>query len=727
MRQGLAVFSLALAALFLGPTAAAQADTVTQLPFTAAPVWVAVDPAGQHVFVSGGRGTSSIVVLDFDGNVVATITGEEGASQMAVDTATHTLYAALDDASAISEINTQTLTETKRFSTAPFADPSSLVIAGGKLWFSCVENGAGCVVSANLDGSGMTSVNLDGDADGSASTALSVGGSNHNLLALGIRFETPTTVAVYDVSQNPPALVSSSDGGGCPDGGGNLQDMTLDPSGANLLVACGDPYEVASLATTNLLLNGAYPSGFGTQAVAMSADGNYVAAGLNNGNGDDLFVFPVGNTTPLRTWTLAAGFVAPHSLAFSPDDSHLFAVTNSESGQLVFNVLDQPTVPMVETHTSLSADPQSIYVGQQVTLTVHVTGTSTGTVHLYGTPNGGSKTLLSTGTLMGGQATFTLSPAVTTTYSAVLDAGPGYASSTSPDLIVPVMPLASTTVSLAPSQQHTLAGDQATLTAQVTGTPSGTVDLYGTPNGGGKTLVTTGTVSEGQVSLLVSPTATTTYSAVLEAGTGYTSSTSQDVMVIVVPRSMPIAVSQHRVTYGGMVKLKLTGLTSGTVDLFATPHGEPQILVQKATVTAGQGSATFTVPPKRTTTYFAEREDQSAASNDITVSVHPRLVFAVAVKRANPQIVRRRGEAVVIGAGRKPALPGEPLEIEIDRARSHGGWTTIARGDVPVGASGIVVLVGTIKKTGQYRTRASYGGDGNYTSVKSPWRGFRVG
>src|SRR6516162_3629711 len=118
MRQQLAVVLLGLAALFVGPVTAARADSTTQLPFTSGPVWLAVDAAAQHVFVSGGPGSSSIVVLNWDGTIVKTITGEAGASEMAVaDPTTHTLYVALHDANAISEIDTQTLTETTRFST----------------------------------------------------------------------------------------------------------------------------------------------------------------------------------------------------------------------------------------------------------------------------------------------------------------------------------------------------------------------------------------------------------------------------------------------------------------------------------------------------------------------------------------------------------------------------------------------------------------------------------
>jgi len=820
------VVFFALAALLVGPITAAQADTATPLPFIEASTSLAVDPVGQHVFVSDGGDTSSIIVLDYNGNIVKTITGEDGASEMALDSATHTLYVALRDATAISEIDTQTLTETTRFSTAPYSDPTNLVIANGKLWFSSTGTGNCCVVSANLDGTGMAAASLpDGVANPGEYTALAAGGAGGKLLAVGQLHSTgQTAVAVYDISQDPPALVSStSDADGCYFADG----MTMDPAGANLFLACNFPHSVIGLSTSDLSSSTEYPVGAAAwpPAVAASADGNYLAGGAtacgNDQPGDDVFVFPIGNTTPARKWSI--GLCSVESLAFSPDASQLFAVAGAGVGAgLDFYTLDQPTVPMTETVTSLTPSQTSLYAGQPLTLTAHVTGTATGTVHLYGapedggsetllatgsvgaggdvvfnvnpgvstvytavldagqgyaasispaivvtvtpptvslsasqdsiyagqqdtltadvtgastgtvdlygTPNGGNKTLVATEALTTGEADFTVSPTVTTTYSAVLEAGDGHSSATSPDLIVTVTPVAATTVSLSSSAQSILAGGgQATLTAQVTGTSTGTVDLYATPKGGAKTLLTTGAVTAGGAVFTVSPTVTTTYSAVLEAGMGYTSSTSQDTTVTFVPRSMPIAVSQHSVIYGGKIRLKLTGVTSGTVDLFALPNGQKQVLVKKATVAAGKGSVTFAVPPKRTTVYFAEREDLSAASNNVRVSVRPHLVVAVAAKKVSPQVLRRHGETVVIGAGRKPALPGEPLEIEIDRARPHGGWQIVARGQVPVGPSGIVVLVGTIKRAGQYRAQASYGGDSNYASVKSAWRSFQVG
>jgi DNA-binding beta-propeller fold protein YncE len=382
-----AIFLLCLAVLLVGPAAAAHADAATQLPFpNGSGAWLVVDPAGGHVFVSGGPGTSSIVVLSYSGTVVKTIPGEGGASGMALNPATHTLYVALHDAGEISEINTQTLTETRRFSTTPHSDPSSLVIAGGKLWFSCFQsNGQGCLVSANLDGSGMATP-IPGF---SFATLLAAGGSGGNLLAIGDSYQAPPTISVYNVAGGVPSLVSTAH-----PNDGEVASMTFDPSGAKLLLATGAPYYIQSLATNTLLPSGAYPTGPYPVAVAVTANGKYVAGGVHTGTGtgNDVFVYPVGSTTPVRTWHIGDGTteLPDHSLAFSPDASRLFAVAqDSATGHLAFHVLDQPTVPLKATTISMGGSARSVRYGSHASLTVHVSGTATGKVDLYATPNGG--------------------------------------------------------------------------------------------------------------------------------------------------------------------------------------------------------------------------------------------------------------------------------------------------------------------------------------------------
>jgi hypothetical protein len=443
----LAIF-LCVALVLTAPAATARADTTTQLPFTGG-AWLAVDPVEAHVFVSGGPGTSSIVVLDYSGAIVKTIMGQGGASQMAVDTATHTLYAALHDQTAISEINTQTLTETKRFSTSPYPDPSSLVVAGGKLWFTCFQNdGEGChgLIEANLDGSNMGAAPAP-VANYFFATALTAGGPGNKYVAVGDSYGEPPDLDVYDVSGATPTLVSHVHN---PDGGSaQVRDMTFDATGANLLLACGAPYYVESLATSNLLSSGEYPTGAYPISVAATANGKFVAGGINTNSGPDVFVYPVGGTTPVRTWQVGNDDLSgiDHGLAFSPDASRLFAVTHdSSTGHLAFHVLSQPTVPLVATTTSLTrVTPSSgtVRYGSQASLKVQVSGTASGKIDLYATPSGGTKKLLTTGTLASGAASLTVTPAQNTTYSAVLEQGSSYSSSTSQDVSISVAPIAS--------------------------------------------------------------------------------------------------------------------------------------------------------------------------------------------------------------------------------------------------------------------------------------------
>lgn len=438
MANRLAIFLLCFVALLAGPATAAQADTATQLPFpNGNQAWLAVDPSGGHVFVSAGPGSSSIAVLDYAGKLVKTISGEAGASQMALDSATHTLYVALHDASAISEINTQTLGETTRFSTAPYPDPLSLVIAGGKLWFSCANGNSGCLVSASLNGSGMATP-ISGVA---FPLFLAAGGSNNHLLAFGYSEDEPPNLYVYDVSGAAPSLVSKAFD---PNSSSDVSDMTFDPSGANLLLATGAPYFIQSLATSTLLPSGQYPTGPYPLAIATTADGKYVAGGINPSTGNaDVLVYPAGSTRPVRTWNIGTGVPAllAHGLAFSPDSSRLFAVAKGSTNHLELYVLAKPTAHLLRTSTSLARSNAVVTYGSRTKLTAHVKGTKRGKVGLYAAPVGGTQKLVGTASLRSGKVTFTVKPTRNTTYSAALAQDSNYASSTSRGVRIAVRPV----------------------------------------------------------------------------------------------------------------------------------------------------------------------------------------------------------------------------------------------------------------------------------------------
>jgi hypothetical protein len=376
---------------------------------------LAVDGTHGHVFVSGGAGTSSILVLDFDGKIVTTITGQQGASGLVVDESSGTLYAALRDATAISKIDTVTLTETSRVSVAPLSLPTNLALAGGKLWFAHSCGSGGGTGSINTDGTGVTDeTTLPGYCPVFATTQ-----GDSDLLATGDSGISPTTLHVYDVSTAPPTLVKSAWN---PGGAGNLRSLAFSPDALNVLSASGAPYMIQSFLASDLTLAGTYPTGPYPIAVAVTDDGAYVAGGADASYDEDIFVFPIGNTTPVRSWdfdstskSLVAG-----GLAFSPDASRLFAVSNNTTtGKADFRVYTSPTVPLTPTTTTLAASASTITYGKSVTLSAHVSGATEGMVSLYATPVGGSRKLVKTAALnASGNASFLVKPTGKTTYTA---------------------------------------------------------------------------------------------------------------------------------------------------------------------------------------------------------------------------------------------------------------------------------------------------------------------
>jgi len=336
----LGVLAACLVAVSSGAASASQTTVAaTALPFTGNSSWIVVDPVGQHVFVSGGHGNSSVVVLDFAGNIVKTITGEGGASGMVVNTANHTLYVALYDTGEIAEINTTTLTETARFSTGSDTDPYSLVIAGGKLWASGVDN-----MSVNLDGTGLAKTYTVGGLDLAASR-------DGNLIASTGPGVSPSGVNLFDVATATPLWLKSARG---PNGSANGQDVAFDASGQNVLFASGYPYFLQALATTDLSPNGEYPLGPYPNAVAVSPNGAYVAGGRYAFT-QDVTLFRSGSDTPIQSWSVPASGdsgLSYHALAFSPDGTKLFAVADDQ-----FFVLSNPAG--ADTPVSITSAPTS--------------------------------------------------------------------------------------------------------------------------------------------------------------------------------------------------------------------------------------------------------------------------------------------------------------------------------------------------------------------------------
>ena len=376
---GLALFIVALAGVATQP---ALAGTATPLSLTSLG-GIAVDDAHQQVFVSSGQFGSSIVVLDFDGELVTTITGQQGANGMALNPSTGTLYVALQNASAISRIDTETLTEISRFATTGMAEPRKVALAGGRVWFDYNCGGPGGIGSAALDGSDLDS---EGGAD---CVAFATSPGDPDLLAAAVIRRG--SVYVWDVSSGD--LVESTSASS-PGGADDIRDIALTPDATELLIASHEPSAVNSFLISDFTLARSFPTAPYPAAVAGTADRQFVAGGAESAADKDIFVFQA-DETPVRSWDVGGSdnLLSDRGLAFSADAQRLFAVTHTPAGNLTFRTTSTPTATPVPTSVTLTLSKSKVVFGGSLTLSAHLSG-ATGSVSFYAKPTGGTKALL---------------------------------------------------------------------------------------------------------------------------------------------------------------------------------------------------------------------------------------------------------------------------------------------------------------------------------------------
>lgn len=327
-----------------------------------------VDDRRGHVFVT--QRSTTVEVFDLDGNPVASIGGQSGAGAMFLDRSR--LYVAQRTAGAIAEIDTRTLREKRRFRLGlGGACVESLGVTRHLLWFGFSCQGSDCPCTPALLG-GIGSTRRRG---GSVSTYRGPSGYPYYRPMLvadrrlrnsfvaadaGLsparlrRYVVPKSGAPVEVAQTPHV----------PNIGSNLQDIVLAPLSQDVLVACGAPYHVTSLALDDLAFGETYDTGPYPTAVAVTRDGRYVAAGRNAHYEPDVYVFPIGSATPVNVFELA--HLSPESpdliergLAFDAKATRLYAVTGGFfGGPSVLHVIRDPLVPTTTT-TSTSTTSSS--------------------------------------------------------------------------------------------------------------------------------------------------------------------------------------------------------------------------------------------------------------------------------------------------------------------------------------------------------------------------------
>jgi hypothetical protein len=383
---------VSLAGLSAAPARAAT--TMVTLPITTYSHML-VDPANQHIFITSGAGSTSILVVNYAGQTVTTIPNEAGATGLALSSDGSTVYAALQGADAVSAISTSTLAETARYDTGTGTDPTYVAYSSGKIWFgygAAAQGGIGSIDPSTSPATvTLNAVNAGINAWYSAPIlAASPGGE----LVAGETGQSPNQLASWDVSSGTATVLAPSQ---FILSAANLRSMAITPDGTDVVTASGYPYNLQVFQVSNLAAAGTYPDDIYPDSVSISGDGS-VATGSQ---GDQVFVFAPGGSTPLNTYNFGTYSVGTDGVALTSDGSELFVVTLSPDGTPTLNIIpnpEQPAPPTPDpTTTAVTCSSGTVAISQPTTCTATVTDTAssgattpTGTVSFTSDTSGGS-------------------------------------------------------------------------------------------------------------------------------------------------------------------------------------------------------------------------------------------------------------------------------------------------------------------------------------------------
>jgi hypothetical protein len=293
---------------------------------------VAVDDKHQVVYVTGGAGGNSVLVVGFDGRVKQTIDKQYGASGLVLSADGSTLYVALASGDAVSAIDTSTLKQKASYATpVPNTCPTTLTRTGSSVWigYGCGQDwnaGVGLLdTSAASPQIALQKQDTTGkDVRYLNAPLVSAANSATGPVAVGEPALSPATISTYGVSGTNLSLMHSQ-----PRDGSNLTDLAVAPDGSAVFAAAGSADGVEAFTPSDLSDTGGYTTGPAPTAIALSPDGTMLAA-TAAGPYAPLTVFQVGGTQSAPAYVLPAGQTpAARGLVFSGDGQRLFEVVRT--------------------------------------------------------------------------------------------------------------------------------------------------------------------------------------------------------------------------------------------------------------------------------------------------------------------------------------------------------------------------------------------------------------
>ncbi|MFF4505453.1 YncE family protein [Streptomyces sp. NPDC001401] len=356
------------AALAVGAAGPATADSARILPVKSVGDMV-VDGVHQLVYVSDPT-SGKIIVTDYSGTVRTTLADEPGVTGLALSADSSQLYAAVKGDNRIVTVDTQTATPTVSYPLGTDVAPSDLEVVDGRIWFSYGDD------FGSLDISGAEPViHLDqrGDAGFTGSgTVLAADPSVPGVLAAA----DGGRLAVYDVTADGATLRTK----GSKDSFAKQIDLT--PDGKQVLTswAEGGGYGVGAYSATDLAQQSNYPTDPYPNAVRIAPDGS-VAGGSSSWYWPDVHIFRPGDPKPVREFEFpntgnssGGDTLVDGALAWAPDSSRIFAVSQNDGGVYTLRAL---TDPAKELPTLTVAAPTKADLAKKLTVTGKLTSTKT--------------------------------------------------------------------------------------------------------------------------------------------------------------------------------------------------------------------------------------------------------------------------------------------------------------------------------------------------------------
>jgi hypothetical protein len=527
LRFGL--LAAASAVLLVASAGAASADTVTPLGVQndgvhPAVTDLAVDAVHGHVFLASPTGRK-VVVVGTAGGMVKSIPTSVAPHGVVIAGG---LAFVMNCGSTVTLINTTTLTVTGSFSVTP-AKPCDAAVANGRVWMSDTTFGLWSfpVVAPRpvkpypgLKGGTLSSPSAD-------STSL-------YSVAQG-------TLARYDVSTATPTAAATVTGFG-------NQTIAAMPDGSGVVVA-GSPVALYDPSLTQVRTYPGATSGTDFD-VTVSPDAARIAVVEQTDDyslAGPYTVFNVGSQTPTYTNLSSVSTSVDtfaNIIALGSEPSVLYSVLSERDTSAVFRVMDVPATPSYLTRVTIAADG-SAAAGGTATFSGHVStlplgGAAGRTVHLIGTPQGGTAQEIGSGTTDGsGNYTITTDPlnhTGTWALNAHVDGAGDYRDGGTLFERRIYVNGAATTVAVSASKAVVRYHQTVTVTASMAAFGSGGTVTISRVAGGVTSVAFTGPLDgAGQASVTLAPGRNTQYFATFNGDDTYNPATSAKVTVKVAP------------------------------------------------------------------------------------------------------------------------------------------------------------------------------------------------